>query len=61
MNLSMLSMLYSKEAIDRAKKRGRAYMCLVCHHQTGEKRIGELGPMEDHILKTHVSRDRIPF
>ena len=26
---------------DRAKKRGRAYMCLVCHHQTGEKRIGE--------------------
>ena len=57
----MLSMLYSREAIERAKKRGRAYMCLMCETLTGEKRISELGPMEDHILKNHVSRDRVPF
>ena len=61
MEMTMLSMLYSREAIEKAKKRGRAYMCQVCHRQTGEKRISEIGPMEDHILKTHVSRDRIPY
>ena len=61
MEMTMLSMLYSREAIEKAKKRGRAYMCLVCHCQTGEKRISEIGPMEDHILKTHGSRDRIPY
>ena len=61
MEMTMLSMLYSREAIEKAKKRGRAYMCLVCHRQTGEKCISEIGPMEDHILKTHVSRDRIPY
>ena len=57
----MLSMLYSREAIERAKKRGRAYMCLMCETLTGEKRISELGPLEDHILKKHVSLDRVPF
>ena len=57
----MLSLLYSCEAIERAKRRGRAYMCLMCETLTGEKRISELGPMEDHILKNHVSRDRVPF
>ena len=36
-------------------------MCLMCETLTGEKRISELGPMEDHILKNHVSRDRVPF
>ena len=61
MSVSMLSMLYPKEAIEKAKKRGRAYLCLHCEKVTGEKRIGELGPMEDHILKTHVSRDRVPY
>ena len=60
MSSSFLSMLYPKEAIEKAKKRGRAY-CLICQRLTGEKRIGELGPMEDHILKNHVSRDRVPF
>ena len=57
----MLSMPYSCEAIERAKKQGRAYMCLIRETLTGEKRISELGPMEDHILKNHVSRDRVPF
>ena len=57
----MLSMLYSREAIEKAKRRGRAYLCLVCQRQTGEKRISEVGPMEDHIMETHVSRDRITF
>ena len=57
----MLSRLYSREAIERAKKRGRAYMCLMSETLTGEKRISELGPMEDHILKNHVSQDRVPF
>ena len=61
MNSSMLELLFGKEAIERAKKRGRAYMCLVCHQLTGERRVGELGPMEDHVLKTHVSRDRVPY
>ena len=61
MSISMLSMLYPKEAPEKAKKRGRAYLCMHCEKATGEKRIGELGPMEDHILKTHVSRDRVPY
>ena len=57
----MLSLLYSKKAIERAKERGGAYMCLRCQRQTGQQRIGELGPIEDHNLKTHVERDRIPY
>ena len=53
----MLSLLYSKETIKRAKKRGRAYMCLICQRQTGKQRIGELGPMADQILKSHVGHE----
>lgn len=57
----MLELLFGKEAMERAKKRGRAYMCVACHNLTGERRVGELGPMQDHVLKTHVSRDRVPY
>ena len=61
MNVTMLAQLVGKEAVARAKKRGWAYMCLACHHQKGERCIGELGTMVDHVLKSHVSRDRVPY
>ena len=35
MNVTMLAQLIGKEAVARAKKRGRAYLCLACHHQKG--------------------------
>ncbi|MEW8615600.1 MAG: hypothetical protein AB2610_20785, partial [Candidatus Thiodiazotropha sp.] len=57
----MIEMLFGKEAVERARKRGRAYMCVGCHTLTGERRIGEAGPMQDHVLKYHVSQDQVPF
>ena len=61
MDTRMLSLLYSKEAIEKAKKRGRAYLCLGCQKQKGLQIVGERGPMEGHVLKNHVARDRISF
>ena len=43
------------------KEAGRAYICLGCQKQKGLQIVGERGPMEDHVLKNHVVRDRIPF
>ena len=57
----MLSLLYSKEVTEKVKKRGRAYLCLGCQKQKGLQIAGERGPMEGHVLKNHVARDRIPF
>ena len=51
MDTRMLSLLYSKESIEKAKKRGRAYLCLGCLKQKGVEIVGEHGPMEDHVLK----------
>ena len=61
MDINTLTLLVGSEAVARAKKRGRAYMCLACYHQKKERCIGELGPMQDHMLRFHVSPDRIPF
>ena len=36
-------------------------MCLACYHQKKERCIGELEPTQDHMLRFHVSLDRIPF
>ena len=57
----MIELLFGKEAVERARKRGRAYMCVGCHTLTGERRIGEAGPMQDHVLKYHVSQDQVPY
>ena len=59
MNLSS----YSQEDIDRAKKRGRAYLCTACYHKSDRqtRKIDEKGRLEDHILKTHVAPERWPF
>ena len=61
MDLTMIELLFGKEAVERARKRGRAYMCVGCHTLTGERRIGEAGPMQDHVLKYHVSQDQVPY
>ena len=59
MNLS----IYSQEDIERAKKRGRAYLCTSCYHKSERqvKKIDEKGRIEDHILKTHVTPGRWPY
>ena len=53
MNLS----IYSQEDIERAKKRGRAYLCTSCYHKSERqvKKIDVKGRIEHHILKTHVT------
>ena len=53
--------LYDKEAMDRARHRGRAYQCVACHFQKGERLVDELGKLEHHILRTHTEQARIPF
>ena len=52
--------IYSKEDIERAKHRGRAYECLACYYQKGERKVIELHQMEGHILKVHITTGRIP-
>lgn len=49
------------EMVERAKHRGRAYQCLPCYHKEGRVVINEKGRIEDHILKTHVKLDEVPF
>ncbi|MEW8644208.1 MAG: hypothetical protein AB2609_19455, partial [Candidatus Thiodiazotropha sp.] len=61
MDINTLTLLVGSEAVARAKKRGRAYMCLACYHQKKERCTGELGLMQDHMLRFHVSPERIPF
>ena len=53
--------LYDKEAMDRARHRGRAYQCVACHFQKGERWVDELWKLEDHILRTHIEQAKIPF
>ena len=52
---------YSKEDIERTKHSGRAYECLACYYQKGERKVDELHRMEDHILKAHITPGRIPY
>ena len=44
--------LYSQEDIERAKKRGRAYLCTSCYHKSERqvKKIDEKGRIEDPNL-----------
>ena len=57
MDLSM----YDQMAIEKAKKRGRAYQCLACHFKKGQRWIDEIGKLEDHILRSHMPPERVPF
>lgn len=57
MDLSM----YDQVAIEKAKKRGRAYQCLACYFKKGERWIDEVGKLEDHILRSHMPPERITF
>ena len=57
MDLSM----YDQVAIEKAKKRGRAYQCLACHFKKGQRWIDEIGKLEDHILRLHMPPERVPF
>ena len=57
MDLSM----YDQVAIEKAKKRGRAYQCLACHFKKGQRWIDEIGKLEDHNLRLHMPPERVPF
>ena len=52
---------YTDEQIERARHRGRAYQCMACYFQKGEKWVDEIGKLEDHILRNHIPPERIPF
>ena len=53
--------MYDHVAVEKAKKRDRAYQCLACHFKKGERWVDEIGKLEDHILRTHMPPERIPF
>ena len=53
--------MYDQVAIEKAKKRGRAYQCLACHFKKGQRWIDEIGKLEDHILRLHMPPERVPF
>ena len=50
-----------KVLVERAKKCGRAYQCLACYYNNGKVYVNEKLKVEDHIYKTHVRPDEIPF
>ena len=52
---------YTPEQMEKAKHRGRVYQCVACQFQKGERWVDEIGKLEDHILRTHVPPERIPF
>ena len=53
--------MYDKETIERARHRGRAYLCLACFHLKKKRVADELGKLEDHIVRNHVELERVPF
>ena len=61
MDLTIIELLFGKNAVERVRKRGRAYMCVGCHILKGERSIGEASTMQDHVLKYHVSQDQVPY
>ena len=52
---------YTPEQMEKAKHRSRAYQCVACHFQKGERWVDEIGNLEDHIIRTHIPPERIPF
>ena len=61
MELKDLLTIYSKEEIERAKHRGRAYECLACYFLNGTRKVDELSRVQDHILRKHIIPDRVPY
>lgn len=53
--------MYDQETVNRARHRGRAYICLACLYQKKERVVDEHAKMEDHILRNHIEMARIPF
>ena len=53
--------MYDQVAIEKAKKRDRAYQCLACRFKKRERWVDEIRKLEDHILRTHMPPVRIPF
>ena len=51
---------YSKEAIDRARKRGAAYQCQRCYNKNGTKVVNIKCRMEEHIVKYHMPKEEAP-
>ena len=53
--------MYDRETIERARHRGRAYLCLACVQLKKKRVADELGKLEDHIVRNHVELERVPF
>ena len=51
---------YSKEAIDRARKRGAAYQCQRCYNKDGVNVVNIKCRMEEHIVKYHMPKEEAP-
>lgn len=59
--IQYVELLFGKKALEQAKKSAWVYMCVACQSLTGERWIWAIWPMQDNVLKTHVSRDREPY
>ena len=51
----------SRERIDKARRRGIAYQCLWCYNLKGTKQVNIKCRMEEHITKTHLEKEEMPF
>ena len=58
---NLLAVGYTREAIDRARKRGAAYQCVRCHNTDGTKVVNIKCRMEEHIIKYHLTLEEVPF
>ena len=57
---NMMAVGYTKEAIDRARKRGAAYQCQRCYNKDGVKVVNIKCRMEEHIVKYHMPKEEAP-
>lgn len=57
---NLLAVGYSKDKIDRAKKRGTAYQCIRCHNKDGAKVVNIKCRMEEHVIKNHLEKEEVP-
>lgn len=59
MFLKELALILQMSAI--VNHNGRAYQCLRCMGRDGKQVIGRKQRVEEHILKTHLSLDQVPY
>ena len=49
------------DELQKAKRRGRVYMCLHCFHKLRRRVVDVRGRIEDHILREHRTYEEVPF